>query len=269
MKMKEDLEDYVAEVASLSIREAGQTPASPEAERAEEKLKEYISALPTMGEEQLYDLSITSFRLFGWRGLLLTGACGSELLKRRELRLKAGRGKNEPGKRGLQSKLKDLAEGLNVGVSTLRTNARIYETFFRGRDFSLLACENSMPREFYVIALSAPNPREAIRKARARRDEGIYTRQQFRADVWAGREPAPAAEEPSGGVKLRVTISGEANAELERLCEAGDIGEDSVIEELLLKSRQEYAKKTALRQKRSERKDAGRALLGPTDSVTR
>lgn len=217
------------------------------------ELREFIANLPGMGEDELIDAAAGSLRRLGWRSLVLSGACVSELLKRSELRLPGGRAKKDASKRGLQARLKDLADNLGAGVSTLRMNARVFDTFFANEDLSSLARENCLPREFYVIALKASDPKQAIIGARARRAEGPYTRRQFRSDVSACVD-AGASRTPHSEVRLRIPISAAANAELERLCALGRKTKGDVIDGLLLES-------ASRRGKRLEKKDARRALL--------
>ena len=148
-----------------------------------------------MSDEQLLTTAAYASEIERY-AFLLRGACASELRKRVGARLAGGRGKRDEAGVGIQSKMECLATGVSVDVTTLRTNTRIYETFFAGRpgEETALARAHSLPREYYVIALAAPDPRAAVELAVAARRVRPYTRRQFRADIRALKRPAPAGD---------------------------------------------------------------------------
>jgi hypothetical protein len=222
-------------------------------ERREETIKDLLAKLPEMAEEGVLTLAKDANHL-GWCGILLSGACVSELLKRRDLRLKPGKAKNEPGKKGLQTYLQEFAEKLDAGVSTLRTNARIYDVFFSGEDSLPLARESCLPREFFVTALSAKDPRAAIKMALVKRARGNYTRQQFRAELDVRPKPKSITKATTLACELRVKICKEANSELERQSAVNKKSKDALIEGLLLEL-------AAKHRKNVEKKDSARALF--------
>jgi hypothetical protein len=70
-----------------------------------------------------------------------------------------------------------------VSVVTLTTDARIYEVFFTHNEETVIACDNSLSREYYVIALAAPDPLAAIHIAQEQAAGNGCTREEFRRHV--------------------------------------------------------------------------------------
>ncbi len=84
--------------------------------------------------------------------------CVLELRSRIKERLTGGRGKRDYSGKGINVQTLRLAETTGVNISTLSTDARICEVFFHDGSETTLARESLLPREFYVIALGAPDP---------------------------------------------------------------------------------------------------------------
>jgi hypothetical protein len=109
--------------------------------------------------------------------------CVLELRSRIKERLTGGRGKRDYSGKGINAQTLRLAETTGVNISTLNTDARICEVFFHDGSKTTLACESLLPREYYVIALGAPDPHAAIRIAATQSADPHYRRERFRAYV--------------------------------------------------------------------------------------
>jgi hypothetical protein len=183
------------------------------------QIAELLPRLERLDDAQLVEVAVQARRLEAC-AFRLRGACVSEL-RRRTRRLSGGRGNRDTSGVGVKARLSDLALRLGVSVSTLKTDARIHEVFFAAD--SGPAREPSLPRDYYVTALGAPDPLKAIGAARERSaDKPGYGREQFRCDVLALRS-APVDEPLLPGVTLptsyglRVQILPEARPALDTL----------------------------------------------------
>ncbi|HEY0321688.1 MAG TPA: hypothetical protein VGC66_12075 [Pyrinomonadaceae bacterium] len=76
-----------------------------------------------------------------------------------------------------------LAQQAGVDRKTLETDARIKDTFFPTINETMLEHIPCLGREYYVIALSAPDPHAAIHMALERCAEPDYRLREFRVDV--------------------------------------------------------------------------------------
>ncbi len=114
---------------------------------------------------------------------LARGMCVLELRRRNKERLTGGRGKRDLSGKGIQAQVSRFAEATGVDLSTLNTDARICETFFQRGCETTLARESLLAREFYVIALGAPDPHAAIQIAIKQCEDPHYRRERFRAYV--------------------------------------------------------------------------------------
>jgi hypothetical protein len=79
--------------------------------------------------------------------------------------------------------MSSLARQAGIDRKTLETDVRIKETFFPTMDETGLADVPRLGREYFVTALSAPEPHAAIRMAVERCARRDYRIKQFRADV--------------------------------------------------------------------------------------
>lgn len=150
--------------------------------RMEESLCKLLTGLPSLTEEQLMQIVANAGRMERYF-FLARGLCVLELRSRVKERLSGGRGKRDYSGKGINAQTIQLAEATRVNVSTLNTDARICEVFFPVGDETTLARESLLPREYYVIALSAPDPHAAIRIAIKQSADPHYRRERFRAYV--------------------------------------------------------------------------------------
>jgi hypothetical protein len=79
--------------------------------------------------------------------------------------------------------MEDLASKVGTGRKTLETDARIKDTFFPVIDETTLEQMPPLAREYYVIALSAPDPLAAIKTAVDRCSDPHFSLRQFRSEV--------------------------------------------------------------------------------------
>lgn len=163
-----------------------------------------LPRLAQFDDDKLIDLAVQAQRLER-SAFRLRGACVAEL-RMRTARLAGGRGQRDTAGVGIKAQLIQLANKIGLSVSTLKTDARIHELFFATDTGP--ACEPTLPRDYYVTALGAPDPLAAIRTAHERAADPIYNRTQFRRDVQALRaatQPAVAPLLP--GIKLPATAN--------------------------------------------------------------
>jgi hypothetical protein len=151
-------------------------------DRIEEGLRNLLAGLPTLTEEQLIQTIANAGRMEAYF-FLARGMCVLELRSRIKERLTGGRGKRDYSGKGINAQTLRLAETTGVNISTLNTDARIYEIFFHDGSETTLARESLLPREYYVIALGAPDPHAAIRIAVKQSADPHYRREKFRAYV--------------------------------------------------------------------------------------
>ncbi len=150
--------------------------------RMEEGLRKLLAGLPTLTEEELIQIIANAGRMEGYF-FLARGMCVLELRSRVRERLTGGRGKRDYSGKGINAQTMLLAETTRVNISTLNTDARICEIFFPDGGETTLARESLLPREYYVIALGAPDPHAAIRIAVKQSADPHYRRERFRAYV--------------------------------------------------------------------------------------
>lgn len=171
-------------------------------------LPSLLSELATKDDEQIVRIAANARRLEGF-AFLIRGMCASVLRRRYPHRLSGGRGKRDQDGLGIQAQMARLAEQAGVDRRTLETDARISDTFFGDIQESTLEHIPSLAREYYVIALSAPDPHAAIRTAIERCSDSRYGLTQFRADVRLSKgvtdSPAtPYVSEHPHAVRVRI-----------------------------------------------------------------
>lgn len=146
-----------------SRRPAGISLSKLKTGRLFDQLPELVNHLPRMTNVQLLQTLVRAKQLADF-AFLVRGACASELRKR-AIRLLGGRGKLDTAGRGIQSQMTELAAKVGTGRKTLETDARIKDTFFPVIDETTLEQMPPLAREYYVIALSAPDPLAALKTA--------------------------------------------------------------------------------------------------------
>jgi hypothetical protein len=189
------------------------------------QLDALLPHLADLDEHQLIGLATHAQRLETC-AFRLRGACVAELRRRIKTRLTGGRGRRDTSGVGIGAQLGCLAQKVGVSVSTLKIDARIHEVFFVGKDDEVndetdkqmeietrFAREPSLAREFYVTALTAPDPHAAIHHAIEMRAAATdYSREDFRRDVLALKQTAQptlissveATPKPSNRFRVRV-----------------------------------------------------------------
>lgn len=145
------------------------------------QLPDLVRYIPQMTDAQILQMLFQAEQLADF-AFLVRGACASEL-RQRSIKLPGGRGKKDTVGRGLQSQMEDLAKKVGTGRKTLETDARIKDTFFPMIDETTLEQMPPLAREYYVIALSAPDPLAAIKTAVNRCSDPHFSLRQFRSEV--------------------------------------------------------------------------------------
>lgn len=178
-----------------------------------------IEELPRLPDERIVEicrqaaeLERQAFRIRG-RGALV-------IRDRIAQRLSGGRGRRDEEGVGVRAQLKKFAAEVGVDVSTVETDARIVETFDGSETFGVDA--DTLGREYFREALSAPDPKGAITLARKKLEsDDRYSVRQFRDDVRAMRE-SDAREEPPPALEevfwYRAGLDAAEQAALRKLC---------------------------------------------------
>lgn len=201
-----------------------------------------LTQVKTVKDETLIEVARRAAKI-GVRAFLLCGACFHESCARFE-RLKGGHGKRDDKGVGAQARKREVAKQIGKDYRTLGTDARIYETFYQPgvEEGSRLERERSsptLPREFYVTALAAPDPVGALEVALERRAEGSYPVGEFRDYVRTLKKAlagnAGDGSEPPPTVVVRLRLSAEAGAVLESEVRASGKDAGDVVSGLLLK----------------------------------
>lgn len=167
---------------------------------------------------------------------VVRGACAAELRRRVPTRLAGGRGKQDKDGLGIGSHLARLAEEIGVSVKTLDTDVRIIQLFFKTGETTLVD-EDCLCREYYVIALGAPDPIGAIEVAKSKSAEPGYTVQQFRSfvrDLKRKGSADKAASEQESGRWLRVNVPQEAHQILDDLVRRTGRAKEIIVAEAIL-----------------------------------
>lgn len=172
------------------------------------QLPELVRHIPQMTDAQILQMLVRAEQLADF-AFLVRGACASEL-RQRSIKLPGGRGKKDTVGTGLQAQMEDLARKVGTGRKTLETDARIKDTFFAVIDETTLEQMPPLAREYYVIALSAPDPLAAIKTAVDRCSDTDFSLRQFRLEVRLLKTAGPpstmfASAEHLLALKARVT----------------------------------------------------------------
>lgn len=199
--LRRDQTKYLEELCSLNSNFA-------EPAELERTLEELHIRLSELEEPRLIELAARANHI-EWCAFILRGMCAAELRRRYGLRLVGGRGKRDQEGKGIQAQMTRLAQEIGVSPTTLMTDARISDTFFSSVEDTNIAREHTLPREFYVIALGAPSPHEAIKTAAQHVRVGGYSREQFRSYVCSLKQDSRARKQSKkthtiGLVRLQV-----------------------------------------------------------------
>jgi len=220
--------------------------------QADAQLTALLPHLAQLDDGQLIHLA-TDARRLETCAFRLRGACVAELRRRIKIRLTGGRGNRDTSGVGAGAQLARLAARIGVSVSTLKLDARIHKVFFGNEHGEVVketerqaATETRFAREFYVTALTSPNPNAAIRYAAKKCAAATdYSREDFRRDVLALKqtmqptlttsvESAPVEAAPKSAPNLRVKIIPEAQAVLDELTNRSGQSPETIVAEALL-----------------------------------
>lgn len=222
--------------------------------RMEEGLRKLLAGLPTLTEEQLVKVIANAGRMERYF-FLARGMCVLELRSRVKERLAGGRGNRDQEGKGIHAQTLQLAEATRVNISTLNTDARICEVFFHNANETTLAGEPLLPREYYVIALGAPDPHAAIRIAVKQSANPRYKRERFRAYVRGLKrtENNVALEKHKPSVLLRTQIPEEVDCLLSELLKLTGKDKAQVLAEAIASFHQAIkARKPSKKRKRAQ-----------------
>ena len=215
-----------------SRRQAGISLSKLKTERLFNQLPELVNHLAHMTDIQLLQAFVRAEQLADF-AFLVRGACASELRKR-ALRLPGGRGKTDTAGRGLQAQMNALASKVGTGRKTLEMDARIKDTFFPVIDETTLEHMPPLAREYYVIALSAPDPLAALQTAINRCMQHDFTLRRFRAEIRRHKTTVPisdvsASSEPQ--FALNVRVSAEVDTLISELTMKTGMTHDEIVAE--------------------------------------
>ena len=210
--------------------------------RLDTKIDQIANYLPNLlreisdkEDEQIARIAVAAQRLERF-AFLVRGVCASVLKQRYPHRLSGGRGKRDQSGLGIQAQMARLAEQIRVDRRTLETDARIKETFFQVIDETTLALAHTLAREYYVVALAAPEPQAAIKVALEWRSDRHYTLEAFRSYVRDLKRNVRTVVSDSGAnpvTALRVSITSDAHQALQELVEAKGQSREEVVAEAI------------------------------------
>jgi hypothetical protein len=213
-------------------------------------LPDLLREISEKNDEQIARIAVAAQRLEKF-AFLVRGVCASVLRQRHPHRLSGGRGKRDQSGLGIQAQMARLAEQIGVDKRTLETDARIKNTFFQTVDETTLALTHTLAREYYVVALAAPEPQAAIKVALEWRSDRQYTLEAFRSYVRDLKRNVRAVVSDSGAnpvTALRMSISVEAHQALLELVELkGQSREEIVADAILTLHRAVFKKRGANR----------------------
>jgi hypothetical protein len=210
------------------------------------ELNQLLPHLQQLDDNALQNLAFQATRLEQY-AFRLRGAIASEMRRRLALRPSGGRGRHDHQSKGIRSCLRQLAVEIGVSIVTLTTDARIHDVFFTHNEETVIARDNSLPREYYVIALAAPDPLAAIRMAEEQAASNGSTREEFRRYV---RELKRSANTQAVGVntteapvivartvaltRQQVLVTGGARYTLNELMKASNCTAEQIVADALI-----------------------------------
>lgn len=203
-----------------------------------EQVNELMTLLPSisqMDDAALVKTAINALYLERF-AFVLRGVCAAELRRRIPVRLAGGRGKQDREGLGIKAQMSRLAKEIGINLKTLDTDARISETFFK-RGETVLVHEDCLPREYYVVALSAPDPLAAIEIAQTKNAEPEYKLQQFRSYVRELKRDVPMNKtslERDALSLLRVNLPKNIHLALTEIIERSGQTKEMVVAEAII-----------------------------------
>lgn len=178
-----------------------------------------IAELPNYPDERIVDVCRQAAELER-QAFRIRGAGALVIRDRVAQRLAGGRGNRDAAGAGVRAQMQKFAAEVGVDVATVETDARIVETFGSSETFGVAA--ESLGREYFREALSAPDPAAALEIARRKRDaDERYSVRQFRDDVRALREAERRDESAPDLTDVRwytVGLKPDGQEALARLC---------------------------------------------------
>lgn len=213
-------------------------------------LPDLLRDISEKDDEQIVRIAIAAQR-FERFAFLIRGICASLLKQRCPNRLSGGRGKRDELGHGIQVQMARLAEQVGVDRRTLETDARIKDTFFPIVEETTLVLMHTLAREYFVIALAAPEPQVAIKVALEKRDNPDYTLEAFRSYVRDLKRNVPTAidSEVKQMSALRVLIPVEVQQALLELIKLNGQSREEVVADAILNLHQAVFRKRSSKQK--------------------
>ncbi len=215
-----------------------------------------LGQLATRDDEQIIRIAAAARRLERF-AFLLRGMCASVLRQRCQHRLPGGRGRRDSDGVGIQAQMARLAEQAGVDRRTLEVDARISDTFFANADETTLEHIPPLAREYYVVALSAPDPHAAIKEAAERCSDSCYGLRQFRADVRLSKRIAGSLAATLASERVRdsrVRISAEVNELVAELAAMMQKTEDEIVAEAIRTLHASLTKRAARKRRDADTK---------------
>ncbi len=223
-------------------------------------LPDLLREISEKDDEQIARIAVAAQRLERF-AFLVRGVCASVLKQRHPHRLSGGRGKRDQSGLGIQAQMARLAEQIGVDRRTLETDARIKDTFFQVVDETTLAHAHTLAREYYVVALAAPEPRAAIKVALEWRSDRHYTLEAFRSyvrDLKRNVRTVVPDSRANPVTALRVSIPVDAHRALLELAKLKGQSREEVVADAILTLHRAVFKKRGANRKH----DGGQLTLG-------
>jgi hypothetical protein len=220
-------------------------------------LSDLLQNIAEKDDAQIIQIAKEAQRLESF-AFLVRGMCASVLRQRYPNRLPGGRGNHDHQGRGVRAQMTRLAEQLGIDRRTLETDARIKDTFFQFLDETKLVHMPSLAREYYVVALAAPEPQAAIKVAVEKRADPHYTLEIFRSyvrDLKRNGTTVMQDSEAKPVATLRVIIPVETQRALLELIKFKGQSREEVIADAILNLHQ-----AVFRKRNSKRKSEDNQL---------
>lgn len=213
-----------------------------------ESLPQLISDISQMNDVEIIQTAITA-RYAEQFAFLVRGACALELRQRVKERLKGGRGKKDNTGEGIKAQMRLLASEIGISEKTLEMDARIKNAFFPEINKTTLEHMPSLAREYYVVALAAPDPQAAIKIANKRCLDPDYKLGDFRAYVRGLKQKQKGTAvglQAEALSILRVPLSVEVQNILSKLIELSGKRKEDVLKEAILALHRTYSENSSV-----------------------
>jgi hypothetical protein len=197
--------------------------------RLEEFEETAVALIPTLSDAELEE-GIARAQALGETAWRIRAAFATEVASRAN-RLNGGRGKLAGEGQGVTQALAHVAVQTGVEVRTIQRDRQIMSTF---KETSAIN-DRRINRQYFEIALSAPDPQKAIEVVQRKLDDDPnYTTRQFGDYVRALRDTGDKEQKMEEAFWLNIPISQEARRAMVELCKRRQLKPGEVVSQVLI-----------------------------------